>query len=40
MQEWQEVLPDAEVAMIPNGGHLLFDEFPEAVEALRDFLKE
>ena len=40
VQEWQEVLPDAEVAMIPNGGHLLFDEFPEAVEALRDFLKE
>ena len=39
VQEWQEVLPDAEVAMIPNGGHLLFDEFPEAVEALRDFLK-
>ena len=39
VQEWQEVLPDTEVAMIPNGGHLLFDEFPEAVEALRDFLK-
>ena len=39
VQEWQEVLPEAEVAMIPNGGHLLLDEFPAAVEALRNFLK-
>ena len=39
VQEWQEVLPDAEVAMIPNGSHLLLDEFPAAVEALRNFLK-
>ena len=39
VQEWQEVLPEAEVAMIPNGSHLLLDEFPAAVEALRRFLK-
>jgi len=39
VQEWQEVLPEAEVAMIPNGGHLLLDEFPAAVEAMRRFLK-
>jgi len=39
VQEWQEVLPHAEVAMIPNGGHLLLDEFPAAVEALRAFLR-
>jgi pimeloyl-ACP methyl ester carboxylesterase len=39
VQEWQEVLPRAEVAMIPDGGHLLFDEFPAAVEAMRRFLK-
>ena len=39
VQEWQEVLPEAEVAMIPNGSHLLLDEFPAAVEALRNFLK-
>jgi pimeloyl-ACP methyl ester carboxylesterase len=38
-QDWQEILPHAELAVIPNGSHLLFDEFPEAVEALRRFLK-
>jgi pimeloyl-ACP methyl ester carboxylesterase len=38
-QDWQEVLPHAELAIIPDGGHLLFDEFPAAVEALRSFLK-
>jgi pimeloyl-ACP methyl ester carboxylesterase len=37
--EWQEILPQAEVEVIPNGGHLLLDEFPAAVEALRRFLK-
>ena len=39
VQEWREVLPHAEVAMIANGGHLLLDEFPAAVEAMRRFLK-
>ena len=39
VQEWREVLPHAEVAMIANGGHLLLDEFPVAVEAMRRFLK-
>ena len=38
-QDWQEVLPHAELAVIPNGSHLLLDEFPAAVEALRDFLR-
>ena len=38
-QDWQEVLPHAELAVIPGGSHLLLDEFPAAVEALRTFLK-
>jgi pimeloyl-ACP methyl ester carboxylesterase len=38
-QDWQEVLPHAELAVIPGGSHLLLDEFPTAVEALRSFLK-
>jgi pimeloyl-ACP methyl ester carboxylesterase len=38
-QDWQEVLPHAELAVIPGGGHLLLDEFPAAVEALRRFLE-
>ena len=37
--EWQEVLPDARLEVIPNGGHLLLDEFPAAVEVLRNFLR-
>lgn len=37
--EWHEVLPNAELAVIPNGGHLLLDEFPAAVETMRRFLK-
>lgn len=39
-QDWQAVLPQAELAVIPGGSHLLFDEFPAAVEALRTFLKK
>ena len=39
-EEWQKVLPKAELAIIPNGGHLLFDEFPPAVAKLRSFLEE
>ena len=38
-QDWQEVLPHAELAVVPRGSHLLLDEFPAAVEALRNFLK-
>lgn len=37
-KDWQEVLPHAELAVIPGGSHLLLDEFPGAVEALRRFL--
>ena len=36
--EWQEVLPHAELAVIPGGSHLLPDEFPAAVVRLRSFL--
>lgn len=38
-QDWQEVLPHAEIEVIPGGSHFLLDEFPAAVEALRSFLK-
>jgi pimeloyl-ACP methyl ester carboxylesterase len=38
-REWQEVQPPAELAVIPGGSHLLLDEFPVAVEALRAFLE-
>jgi pimeloyl-ACP methyl ester carboxylesterase len=38
-QDWQEVLPDARLEVIPGGSHLLLDEFPAAVEALRNFLR-
>jgi pimeloyl-ACP methyl ester carboxylesterase len=38
-QDWQEVLPDAELEVIPGGSHLLLDEFPAAVEVLRNFLR-
>ncbi len=38
-QDWLEVLPEAELVVIANGSHLLPDEFPEAVDALRRFLK-
>lgn len=36
--EWQKVLPHARLEIVPGGSHLLLDEFPEAVEALRRFL--
>lgn len=38
-RDWQDLLPKAELAVIPGGSHLLLDEFPAAVEALRTFLK-
>ena len=37
--EWEAVLPQAELEIIPGGSHLLLDEFPAAVEAMRRFLK-
>lgn len=37
-RDWQDVLPDARLAIIPGGSHLLLDEFPAAVDALADFL--
>jgi pimeloyl-ACP methyl ester carboxylesterase len=37
--EWRVALPHAMLEVIPGGSHLLLDEFPEAVEALRRFLK-
>ena len=36
--EWQKALPHAQLEVIPGGSHLLLDEFPAAVEALRRFL--
>jgi pimeloyl-ACP methyl ester carboxylesterase len=38
-QDWQEVLPRAELEVIPSGSHLLLDEFPAAVEVLGNFLR-
>ena len=38
-KDWQDVLPHAELAVIPNGSHLLLDEFPAAVDVLRSFLR-
>ena len=38
-QDWQEVLPHAQLEVIPGGSHLLLDEFPAAVEVLRTFLR-
>ena len=35
---WQELLPDAEVAIIPGGGHLLLDESAAARQVARDWL--
>lgn len=36
--EWQGRLPQAQSVVIPGGGHLLLDEFPEARAAALDFL--
>ncbi len=38
-QDWQEVLPHADLEVIPGGSHLLLDEFPAAVDVLRSFLR-
>lgn len=39
-EEWRKALPHARLEVIPGGGHLLPDEFPAAVAALRSFLEE
>ena len=36
--EWAALLPDVRVEIIPNGGHLLLDEFPAARRAAARFL--
>lgn len=40
VREWQGAIPHAELRVIPGGSHLLLDEFPEAVAALRGWLEE
>ncbi len=37
-REWQALLPKAKLETVPGGSHLLLDEFPQAVAALRRFL--
>ena len=37
---WGDLIPDAEVRILPGVGHLMFDESREAVEALRSFAGE
>jgi pimeloyl-ACP methyl ester carboxylesterase len=39
-RDWQAILPHARLEVIERGSHLLLDEFPGAVEALRTFLKD
>jgi pimeloyl-ACP methyl ester carboxylesterase len=38
-RDWQAILPHARLEVIERGSHLLLDEFPAAVEALRAFLE-
>jgi pimeloyl-ACP methyl ester carboxylesterase len=35
---WKALLPDARVSIIPNAGHLVFEEMPSAVQVAADFL--
>jgi pimeloyl-ACP methyl ester carboxylesterase len=37
---WSELIPDAEVRLLPGVGHLLFDESREALDAVDDFVGE
>jgi pimeloyl-ACP methyl ester carboxylesterase len=37
---WADLIPDAEVRTLPGVGHLMFDESPEAVDALGSFVGE
>ena len=34
---WKALLPDARVSVIPNAGHLVFEEMPSAVQVAADF---
>lgn len=38
-EEWQKAIPQAELRVITGGSHLLLDEFPAAVAAMRSFLE-
>src|SRR5690606_8041268 len=38
-EEWQKAIPQAELKVIAGGSHLLLDEFPAAVAAMRSFLE-
>jgi len=40
LEEWQHRLPQAKSVVIPDGSHLLLDEFVEAREAALEFLTE
>jgi pimeloyl-ACP methyl ester carboxylesterase len=35
---WARLLPQADVRLFANAGHLVLDESPAAVDAIRDFL--
>jgi pimeloyl-ACP methyl ester carboxylesterase len=35
---WKALLPDARVSLIPNAGHLVFEEAPSAAKVAADFL--
>jgi pimeloyl-ACP methyl ester carboxylesterase len=35
---WAELLPDAEIKRLPGVGHLVFEEHPEALDAIADFV--
>ncbi|MEO6041186.1 MAG: alpha/beta hydrolase [Croceibacterium sp.] len=38
-EDWQKAMPEARLEVIAGGSHLLLDEFPAAVAALRAFLE-
>ncbi len=35
---WKKLIPQAQVLTVPNTGHLVLDESPEAAQAIADFL--
>jgi pimeloyl-ACP methyl ester carboxylesterase len=35
---WKELIPQAQVLRVPNAGHLVLDESPQAAQAVVDFL--
>lgn len=39
-QAWKAGLPNARVALVPNTGHLVFEETPAAAEHVTDFLAD